>query len=290
MDMRRGQTNGIPQGSVLMDFIAEIVLGHTDYELTKKLTDKKIDDYQILRYRDDYRIFVNSPQKGEIILKCLTEVMIELGLSLNPAKTSTSSEVIQSSIKDDKLNWILKRQTDKKLQDHLLIIHQHSMKYSDAGSVEKAMIDYLERINKMDKYDFPLPLIAIVVDIAYRNPRTYPVSSVILSKLIDFLETKCEKQTVIEKILQKFSHIPNTGHMKIWLQRVSYPIDPNRSFDEPLCQLVCQEDVPIWNNDWISSRSLLKAIDPKEMINRKELEDIDPVIPSEEVQLWPSYP
>ena len=29
-DMRHGQTNGIPQGSVLMDFIAEILLGYAD--------------------------------------------------------------------------------------------------------------------------------------------------------------------------------------------------------------------------------------------------------------------
>ena len=288
--MRQGQTNGIPQGSVLMDFIAEIVLGYADTTLTERINCQKIKDYQILRYRDDYRIFVNSPQDGERILKCLTEVMIELGLSLNPVKTSTSSEVIQSSIKDDKLNWILRKQIDKKLQSHLLIIHQHSMKYPNAGSLVNAMCDYHERLRKIDKCGFSLPLIAIIVDIAYRNPRTYAISAAILSKLISFLETKCEKQKVIEKILQKFSHIPNTGHMKIWLQRVSYLIDPNIYFDERLCRLVCQEDVQIWNNDWISSKNLLKAIDPKEMVNREELDAITPVVSSEEVQLWASYP
>jgi hypothetical protein len=34
--MRHGQTNGIPQGSVLMDFIAEMVLGYADTLITKK--------------------------------------------------------------------------------------------------------------------------------------------------------------------------------------------------------------------------------------------------------------
>ena len=34
-DMRQGQTNGIPQGSVLMDFIGEMVLGYSDTELRK---------------------------------------------------------------------------------------------------------------------------------------------------------------------------------------------------------------------------------------------------------------
>lgn len=56
-DMRHGQTNGIPQGSVLMDFISELVLGYADLELGARLKDAGISDFRILRYRDDYRIF-----------------------------------------------------------------------------------------------------------------------------------------------------------------------------------------------------------------------------------------
>lgn len=51
-----GQTNGIPQGSVLTDFIAEIVLGYIDLTLTISLRKCEVKKYQILRYRDDYRI------------------------------------------------------------------------------------------------------------------------------------------------------------------------------------------------------------------------------------------
>ena len=56
-NMSYGQTNGIPQGSVLMDFIAEMVLGFADLELSKLIKLENIEDYSILRYRDDYRIF-----------------------------------------------------------------------------------------------------------------------------------------------------------------------------------------------------------------------------------------
>jgi len=83
-DMRHGQTNGIPQGSTLMDFIAELVLGYADLELNKRLEAGGLTECKILRYRDDYRIFVNSPQLGEAILKALTEVLIELGLNPHP--------------------------------------------------------------------------------------------------------------------------------------------------------------------------------------------------------------
>lgn len=63
-NMRTGQTNGIPQGSVLMDFIAEMVLGYADLLLSQVLNSEQISDFHILRYRDDYRIFVNNPQVG----------------------------------------------------------------------------------------------------------------------------------------------------------------------------------------------------------------------------------
>lgn len=50
--MTYNQTNGIPQGSVLMDFLAEIVLGYADTKITEKI-DSEVSDYKIIRYRDD---------------------------------------------------------------------------------------------------------------------------------------------------------------------------------------------------------------------------------------------
>ena len=37
MNLNNGQTNGIPQGSTLMDFLAEIILGYADLQLTEKI-------------------------------------------------------------------------------------------------------------------------------------------------------------------------------------------------------------------------------------------------------------
>ncbi|MGI9256496.1 MAG: RNA-directed DNA polymerase, partial [Salinispira sp.] len=123
-DMRNGQTNGIPQGSVLMDFIAEMVLGYADLKLTEKIqTKKSITDYMILRYRDDYRVFVNNPRDGEQIIKLLTEVIFSLGLKLNPSKTEASNDVIRASIKTDKVQWLSRKNSVKNLQKQLLIIH-----------------------------------------------------------------------------------------------------------------------------------------------------------------------
>ena len=284
--MKNGQTNGIPQGSVLMDFIAEMVISYADSELSAKIHDQNILEYQILRYKDDYRIFVNNPQDGEKILKCLTEVMIDLGLKLKPEKTKASSEVIRSSIKEDKLDWMFRRTGDKTLHKHLLMVHDQHMKHPNSGSVSRALQDVDERLEHKRKVEFPVPLIGIVVDIALRSPRTYPVSASILSKLIHSLKTEREKKNVVEKTRRRFSALPHTGHMEIWLQRFSFSYDRDIDYQEPLCRLVRQEPASIWNNDWVGMPDLDEAIDPQRVIDLEVLEQAGPVIPNKEVRLF----
>lgn len=285
-DMRHGQTNGIPQGSVLMDFIAEIVLGYADLELAKKVEGQNCSDYIILRYRDDYRIFTNNPQDGERILKCLTETLIDLGLKLNAAKTKASNLVISDSIKGDKLAWIRARHADKSIQKHLLIIHAHGMSFPNAGSLAVALADFYKRLIRFKKVEQPLPLISICVDIAYRNPRTYPICAAILSKLLGFVDS--EKEELIGKISARFSQLPNTGHMQIWLQRISIRNSEVQAFTEPLCKLVQGASVAIWNTDWISSKTLKSALDAKGIFDHEKAEKLAPIIPLAEVELFKS--
>lgn len=170
-DMSFGQTNGIPQGSVLMDFIAEMVLGYADLQLSKKIG-KSIKDYKIIRYRDDYRVFVNNPQDGEAIIKSITEVLIDLGMKLNPQKTISSHEVVRDSLKEDKSYWIDHKKTEKSLQKHLLVIHSLSQKYPNSGSLNIALNDFMKRIKKLNKTQDKVALISILTDIALKNPRS----------------------------------------------------------------------------------------------------------------------
>jgi len=285
-DMRHGQTNGIPQGSVLMDLISEIVLGYADLELSNRLTVKNIDEYRILRYRDDYRIFVNNPQAGEAILKALTEVMIDLGLKLNTSKTTGSQSVVSSSLKPDKRAWFRGRQGDSNLQKHLLVIHAHGADFSNAGSLTVALTSFHERLSKTRSVQNPISLISIAVDIAYQSPRTFPVCAAIVSKLLSLLDSDEVRVQVIRKIYRKLSQLPNTGHMEVWLQRISHAYEPELEFNEPLCKLVRGEVVCIWNNDWISSVKLKSALAPGKLVDRKKLGTIKPVILPEEVVLF----
>lgn len=286
-DMRHGQTNGIPQGSTLMDFVAELVLGLADQELFEKIQHAQIEDYCILRYRDDYRVFVNNPQDGEQIIKFLTEVTIDLGLKLNPGKTKASSDVVRASIKSDKLAWVFRKHSEKSLQKHLLIIHDHAVQHPNAGSLVIELTDFHKRISRSKRVlEQSMPIIAIVVDIAYRNPRTYAICAAILSKLMSFLETEGQKKSVAEKIKTRFAKIPNTGHMQIWIQRVTLPIDKDISYEESICRLVQGKEVALWNCDWITGADLKSAITTTNIVDREMISTLESVIPVEEVELF----
>lgn len=286
-DMSYGQTNGIPQGSVLMDFVAEMVLGFADLELSEKISKTKIENYFILRYRDDYRIFVNNPQDGEHILKLITETMIDLGMKLNPSKTISSNDVIRSSIKSDKLKWLEKSQTAKSLQKHLLIIHNHSKEFSNSGSLIVALSDFYKRLRMKKKVkESAMPMISIVVDIAFHNPKTYPITSAILSKLIALLDSDDDRRNICKKIERKFKKIPNTGYMHVWLQRFSMFFVENLELNESLSRLVSNSEIKLWNNSWISNKELKNLLDKSEIVDHGIKKGLKSVIEFNEIELF----
>jgi hypothetical protein len=284
-NMTYGQTNGIPQGSVLMDFIAEMILGYADLELSNKISEANIDDYEIHRYRDDYRIFTNNPQDAHQITKLLTEILIGLGMKLNAQKTIASNNVIKDSIKPDKLFWNSMKQGAKSLQGHLLLIHKLSEEYPNSGSLTKALDKFYNRIKSSESIlDDKTVLISILVDISYKNPRTYPIVCAILSKLLSFFEEN-EQNDILSLIKSKFNKIPNTGHLKLWLQRITLKIDRNIEYSEALCKRLNNGDIKIWNSDWLT-HDIERIINEAEIINETKISETDTIIQSEEVQLF----
>lgn len=285
-DMAYGQTNGIPQGSVLMDFIAELVLGYADLELSNHIIHANMQDYQIIRYRDDYRIYSNNPQTAEYIAKLLTETLIDLGMRLNTQKTLVSSNIVRDSIKPDKLYWISLKQGTRSIQEHLLLIHGLSEHYPNSGSLNKSLNKFFDRIKGLTEIRQDIKvLISILVDIMYKNPRVYPISSAIMSKLFSLLNNPVETNRVLGLICNKFEKIPNTGHLKIWLQRLTIKIDRVKIYDENLCKKVNTPNIQIWNSDWLNN-ALKAIIDSTPIIDEQVIQDIDVIIDKEEVQLF----
>jgi hypothetical protein len=289
--MNHGQTNGIPQGSQIMDFIAEIVLGYADIRLYRRLKKENLTEYKILRYRDDYRIYTNNPQKGEEILKHLTEVLLDLNMELSSGKTYDSEDVIQGSIKPDKMDWVLSKQEQKSFRKQLLLIHDFSKEHPNSGMLKKALDDFFDRLTNLSStLDHPVVLISILTDIAYRNPKVYPYFAAISSKLLYHLDSTEERREVISKIDDKFRKLPNTNHLSMWLQRITLCSEIDYEYDEDICRKVVDSSVEIWNSDWLEG-------DPKEavvgtsIVDEDKIEELPPQIQGEEVKLFSSdYP
>lgn len=297
--MQYGQTNGIPQGSSLMDFIAEIVLGYADLELSEKIENyninpnvTKIENYQILRYRDDYRIFADSEEVVAKIGKLLSESLIELNLKINSQKTFISDRIVKDSIKSDKHYWNEAKQEEKTLQKHLLIIHSFAEKYANSGTLQKALDKFLGRVSSLQllKEENSAVLISILIDIASQNPRTYPIIVAILSKILS-LETDNEKfNQILNAIEKKFDKIPNTGHLQIWLQRLTYKYNPDKEYNETLCKKVKNKDEQIWENDWFKNNEVLQQIfNDNSIINTEKMKELPPIIEPKEVRIFNSY-
>jgi len=294
--MQYSQTNGIPQGSVLMDFIAEIILGYADAKLTFKIENYnrkekiyKVTDYSILRYRDDYRIFATNQETLVKIAKLLTETLIELNFKLNSQKTFISDNIVRDVIKPDKLYWNESKQDEKTLQKHLFLIHSLAEKHPNSGSLLTALTKFYEdKVYplKLFKEENSKVLVSILVDIAYKNPKTYPVVTAILSKILSIEVNAETRQGILNSIEKKFDKIPNVGHLQVWLQRLTLKTDNPTFYSEKLCQIVTDKHFGIWNIEWLNHQTIKDIFTNNSIVNKEKIDQMQQVIEPEEVTIF----
>ena len=120
-------------------------------------------------------------------------------------------------------------------------------------------------------------LVSILVDIAFKNPRTYPIITAILSKI---LSLEINSETVIEvlnSIEKKFDKIPNVGHLQVWLQRLTIKTDKYKMYNEKLCKKVIDKNVNIWNINWLSSE-IKNVFTNNNIINEEKIEEMKQII------------
>ncbi|EJO7160397.1 RNA-directed DNA polymerase, partial [Staphylococcus pseudintermedius] len=297
--MQNNQTNGIPQGSVLMDFIAEIILSYADRLLVNKLKNQNL-EYRIIRYRDDYRIFSNKTNNIHAIATTLNDILMGLNFKLNSGKTKFSDEVITSSIKKDKMEYqsfmsSLFLTTDKaspmfylNLQKHLLQILVFSKKYPNSGSVTRMLDEFHKyRMEEILTNKNNMQCISILTEIMIRNIKATPICIGILSGFINRLSDDNQKELVLNKIIKKISYIPNVDLVNIWLQRLSVKSNKKKKFDTTLCNLISGDIKEIFNNDWIQTKKY--KLDSTGAIDLEYIESMDNIIESSEISIFNNY-
>ena len=289
--MSYGETHGIPQGNIISDLIAEILLGYLDVCIFYSLRKKHI-DYKILRYRDDYRIFTHSPVDAELILAEISKTLHSVGLRLNSKKTLISNDVISTSVKKDKLDNLLNIDFNNNYIPKLLLyIYKTSLAHSNSGTINKflnilydVVLDKRSRIKNND-----IVIISLLINIALKNPIVYPRVAGIIS-LIIAEKDESYKKSLAEKILKRFENIPYISWLEVWLQRIfiKSPSISTIIAKTPICKCALDNKVRIWNSDWLLSK-YKKIMDKIGIIDESTLKGSDNIIHKTEFDVFTDY-
>lgn len=301
-DMQHGQTNGIPQGNVISDIIAELILGYADNLLSLALQDdnktvgRPENWYKIIRYRDDYRIFTHSTEDARTVLLNLTRTLQSVNMQLNQAKTHISTDIISSSVKKDKAHLIRLGFPNSfpvgGHQKRLFAIRQFAIEHPNSGGLERLVSNFRKRIESTKvhsgKFSDVAVLISLVFDIMMRNPRSYAQCMSLLSVLFNFLEPK-EVESQVEMIRNRMKEIPNTGYFDLWLQRISHPRRLFLPYQEKLCQHVVNRSTKnkhlLWDASWVR-KELQQVIKLTPIVDVDVFNSLSPIVPIEETTLF----
>ena len=282
-DMQQGRNIGIPQGSSAFDVVAEIVLGYADLMLHERLQqmfdEEQIDeDYEILRYRDDYRIFCNDKDLLERISYILQQVLEELNFRMNSSKTRITSDVVADSIKPDKLHYIANTPIFNKkgcdfdgIQKHLIFLLLFGRKYPNSGQLRTMLSDLDKRIEKKlkphketivwvigddgklkepddDEKEIEVPgklvenvraMSAVAVQIAIENVAVAHYALRVVSRMTNSLEPK-ERNSIVNSVRDKLINQPNSTYTKLWLQNMTYSTDVEQRHEPYSDVSLCQ--------------------------------------------------
>ncbi len=278
-DMQHGRNIGIPQGSSAFDVVAEIVLAYADMMLHERLEKEGISDgYEILRYRDDYRIFCNDKDLLEHISYILQQVLELLNFRMNSSKTHITSDVVADSIKADKLYYIANTPIFSKkgcdfdgIQKHLIYILLFGRKHPNSGQMRTMLSDLDKRVEEKlkphketivwvigddgklkepsdDEKEIEVPgklvenvraMSAVAVQIAIENVAVAHYALRVVSRMTNSLEPE-ERNSIANAVRDKLIGQPNSTYTKLWLQNMTYSTDVEQHHEPYSDVSLCQ--------------------------------------------------
>jgi len=212
-----------------------------------------------------------------------------VGMKLGVSKTVLSRNVVEASIKQDKLAGIdlqdLGDTNAKTMQKQLLRLHSFGQRFPNSGALRRLVSEFHSKIfSQIDHPDDLEVQIAIATDIGFVSPSTFPAIAGILSYLISLAPAK-NKSSLWNKVRSKMGRVPHNGYLDIWLQRVIRPLGISFDSEESICRIVNGETVELWENGWIKSTDLRDAIDTSSIVV-KPIDKIEEVMQPKEIELF----
>ena len=326
---QHGRNIGIPQGSAIFDFIGEIILGYSDLLLHEAIQQANIKaPYEIIRYRDDYRIYCNDKDELEKISYILQHVLESQNFRMNSKKTKISESIVTDSIKPDKLAYIYNTPIFNKkgcdfdsFEKHLLYILMFARQYPDSGSIktmlsdiDKRMEDWLkpyeeevttipileggepktEKITKQRRLvgGSVRAMSAVCAQIALENVGCCHYALRVLSRMVDSLKDEKDKSAIISLVYSKLCNQPNSDYNQLWLQNITYQQDKKNGtspYKMRLCRVVAgDKNVNLWNNEWVKPK-LLSGLHVNKLVDAETLKKVTPVITFRETRMYNEY-
>lgn len=326
---QQGRNIGIPQGSAIFDFIGEIILGYSDLLLHEAIKRERIKvPYEIIRYRDDYRIFCNDKDVLERISYILQHVLESLNFRMNSKKTKISDSIVTDAVKPDKLAYIYNTPIFNKkgcdfdsFEKHLLYIFMFARQYPDSGSIKTMLSDIDKRIgdwlkpyeedvsptqlheggeSKTEKVMKQRRLVggsiramsAVCAQIALENVGCCHYALRVLSRMVDSLKDEKEKSAIINLVYSKLCNQPNSDYNQLWLQNMTYQRDKKKGtspYKMRLCRVVAgDKDVELWNDEWIKPQ-FLSSLYTNGIVDADTLKKVTPVVMFRETRLYNEY-
>lgn len=323
---QQGRNIGIPQGSAIFDFVGEIILGYSDLLLHEAIQSEGITaPYEIIRYRDDYRIFCNDKDELEKISYILQHVLERLNFRMNSKKTKISDSIVTDAVKPDKLAYIYNTPIFNKkgcdfdsFEKHLLYILMFARQYPDSGSIKTMLSDIDKRIEDWLKpYEeevTTIPLLeegepktekitkqrrlvggsvhamsAVCAQIALENVGCCHYALRVLSRMVDSLKDEKEKSAIISLVYSKLCNQPNSDYNQLWLQNMTYQRDKKTGtspYKVRLCRVVAgDKNVELWNNGWLKPQ-FLSSLHTNGIVNADILKKVTPVITFRETRIY----
>lgn len=323
---QHGRNIGIPQGSAIFDFVGEIILGYSDLLLYEAIQREGIAaHYEIIRYRDDYRIFCNDKDVLEKISYILQHVLEGLNFRMNSKKTKISESIVTDSIKADKLAYIYNTPIFNKkgvdfdsFEKHLLYILMFARQYPDSGSIKTMLSDIDKRIEdwlkpqtrevetiNLENANNPIEkrtetyqrrlvggsvraMSAICAQIALENVGCCHYALRVLSRMVNSLKYEQEKWDIIDKVYARLCNQPNSDYNQLWLQNITYQKDKNKGtspYNIRLCKVVMGEDIELWNNSWLK-KELTSNVNIRVIVDKDTLKEVTPVITFRETRAY----
>lgn len=289
---REGQTNGIPQASLLSHILAELVLGYCDIGINDRI--KEIKNIRVLRYRDDYRIFGMSDTDCAFVLKIISEELIKFGMKLGAAKTTNEANLVIGAVKKDKIEALKLPTRQKTLQKELLIIHNFCYHHAGAGALKFLLSEFIKKLedprsSRRLANENSTVLIAILMDIGAISPNVFPAVATASSMILNQIGAQ-KRNGLFQSILAKTRRIPNNGYLEIWLQRIAVANKVEFLSSEQMCRVLSPASDPIWNFEWIKDNTMRKYLQNYSIVDRVEIDTLKPYIERSEFDaFWKGY-